>query len=234
MLPTDCLHMLTIDFETAKTPAREAFAFSIEQRSELLRRAGSDEIPLVLLSNERSFHLISTSQNHVPAFRPVLARVHERTHAIEGSRAVLVRVTRGSDAARQLLRHATPFSQLRTEAQQFLCDLRAAATLSSDCGAFSAELGALFRMTEHAAERVQSETRLGRPGSSEAELELEALAAERIVEEELLAWQSSHPTLRASVRPPLSERDIDLFSNEEPQSVTRLRVARVLTKLRTA
>jgi Glutamyl-tRNAGlu reductase, N-terminal domain len=234
MLTTDCLHLLTIDFDSAPSLVREAFAFSTEEQRQLLVTAGKDGIPLVLLCNARSFHMVSTSQNHVRAFRPALARVHERTHAIQGSRAVPVRVTRGSDAGRQFLRHATPFGQQESEAQEFLSDMHAAAILSTECAAFSAELSALFRMTEHAAERVRRETRLGRPGSHEAELELEALAAERIVEEELLAWQSSHPELRASVRPPISERDIDLFSAEEPQSVVRLRVARVLTKLRTA
>ena len=112
--------------------------------------------------------------------------------------------------------------------------MRAAASLSLACGAFGAELAALLRMIEHAAERIRLETRLGRLGSFEAEMELEALAAERIGEEELLAWQSSYPAVRASVRPPMSSQDIELFSSEEPQSVVRLRAARVLTKLRSA
>lgn len=231
MLPTDCLHLLTIDFSGVPL-VREAFAFSAEELRELLRAAGRSGVPLVLICNTRSFHMVSTSQNHVRAFRPALAQVHERTHAIEGSRAIPVHVTRGSDAARQLLRHAAPFLQSEPEARCFVEEMRAAAALSSECAAFSSELAALFRMTEHAAARVYNETRLGRPGSQEAEIELEALAAERIVEEELLAWQSSHPALRASVRPPLSERDLELFAAEEPQSVVRLRAARVLTKLR--
>ena len=88
-------------------------------------------------------------------------------------------------------------------------------------------------MTGHAAERVWDETRLGRPGSSEAELELESLVAERIVEEELVAWQSSYPALRSSRRP-VSDSDIDQFTGKERQSMVRIRVANVLTKLRTA
>jgi hypothetical protein len=234
MLPTDCLHLLTIDFETAPSLVRDALAFSGEEQRELLLSAGRDGIPLVLLCGAHTVHMVSTSQNHVRAFRPALARVHERTHIIEGSRAVPVRVTRGSDAARQFLRQATPFSQPEREARSFVTCMRAAAALSTECAAFSAELAALFRMTEHAADRVRSETRLGRPGSLEAELELEGWAAERIVEEELLAWQSAYPELRASVRPPLSERDIELFAAEEPQSVVRLRAARVLSRLGSA
>jgi hypothetical protein len=234
MLPSDSLHLLTIDLESASPLAREAFAFSAHEQRELLFAAGNDGIPLFLLVSARAVHMVSSSQNHVRAFRPALARLHERTHLVEGSRAVPVRVTRGGDAARQFLRHATPFAQPRAAAEQFVVDTRAAAALSVACGAFSAELAALLRMTEHAVERIRRETQLGRPGSSDAEMELEALAAERIGEEELLAWQSSYPAVRASVRPPMSSRDIELFSAEEPQSVVRLRTARVLTKLRSA
>jgi hypothetical protein len=231
MLPTDCLHLLTIDFASANTAAGLALAFTEDERRELLLAAGSRGIPLILLQSARSFHLISTSQNHVRAFRPALAQVHERTRAVEGARALPVNIARGCDAARQLLHHATPFSQQRAEAQQFVVDLRAAGSLASECGALSTELAALLRMAERTAGRVHDETRLGRPGAVEAEAELEALVAERIVEEGLLAWQSSDPTLRASLRPPISEHDIELFSAEEPHSVVRLKTARVLTKL---
>lgn len=233
MLPTDCLHVLTIDFERATAPVRGAFELSTDERRELLLGAGSSAIPLLLLGTSRSFQLVSTSQNHVRAFRPALSLVERRTGAIEGARAVPVRVTRGREAARQFLRQATPFSQLQAEAQRFVADMRAAASLSTECGAFSTELGALLSMTEHTAERIEDETRLGRPGSLPAERELEAVAAERIVEEELVSWQSSDPLRRPSA-PPLSERDIDWFPAQEPQSVVQLRVARVLTKLRTA
>jgi hypothetical protein len=234
MLPSDSLHLLTIDLASAAAHAREAFVFSTHEQRELLFGAGRDGIPLFFLVTPLALHMVSSSQNHVRAFRPALARLNERTHVVEGARSVPVRVSRGGDAARQFLRHATPFTQPRAEAERFVVDMGAAAALSVACGAFSVELAALLRMTEHAAERIQRETRLGRPGSSEAEMELEALAAERIGEEELLAWQSSYPTVRASVHPPISTRDIELFAAEEPQSVVRLRTARVLTKLRTA
>ena len=114
-----------------------------------------------------------------------------------------------------------------------MSELRAAAERSRSWGAFSTELASLIRMTEHAAARVWEETRLGRPGSSEAELELETLVAERIVEEELVAWQSSYPALRSSRRP-ISDADIDLYAGEERHSMVRLRAANVLSKLRSA
>jgi len=229
MLPSDCLHLLTIDLERAAGAVREAFEFSSDDRRELLLEAGSHGIPLLLLVTTRSFHLVSTYGNHVRAFRPALTRMRDRTHAAEAARAMPVRIAQGRGAARQFLQHATPLSHDRAAAQAFMTELRAAARIALDCGAFSLELGALCQMAEQTAERIEGETRLGTPSSSSAELELETLAAERIVEEELLAWQSSYPALRASL-PPLSMAELDLFPAEEPNSRPRLSGLRLLNK----
>jgi len=187
----------------------------------------------MVLRGASSLTLVSTSQSHVRAFRPLLARLRERTLGTDGWRGLPVRLASGSDAGRQLLEQAVPSTRFEPEIRAFVRSLRIAAELSATCGAFSTELGALVRMTEHAAERVWDETRLGRPGSSEAEIELESLAAERIVEEELVAWQSSYPALRSSRRP-VSDADIGPFDGEERHSMVRIRAASVLTKLRSA
>src|SRR5882724_2282878 len=231
MLPTDCLHSLTVDFENAPASLRKSFDFAREEQTDLLCLAGRDGMPLLLLATKAALHLVSTTQHHVRAFRPVLARIHERVRAAEGFRDVPVRTASGSDSARYLLRQAIPATRFEPEIRAFVRQLRAAAELSQACGALSSELSALIRMTEHAAERVWEETRLGRPGSSEAELELESLVAERIVEEELVAWQSSYPALRSSRRP-ISSPDILPFDGEERHSMVRLRAVSVLTKLR--
>jgi len=232
MVPSESLHLLTIDFAAASPVVREALNFSSEELKEMLCSAGACQIPLVLIQGEHCLQLVSTSRNHVRAFRPVLARVHERIVDRDGSRRVPVQISRGGDAARQILRRATPFSGRAQEARAFVQALREAGELARACDSLSAELAALFEMTVHAAERVEHETRLGRAGSVEAELELEGLDAERIVEEELLAWQSSYPAARSSLRPPISEHDIQVFSSEEATSVIRMKSARVLTKLR--
>jgi hypothetical protein len=231
MLPSDCLHLLTIDLETAAGAVRAAFEFSGDERRELLLEAGESGIPLLLLVTPRSFHLVSTYGNHVRAFRPALTRMRDRTHAAEAARAVPVRIAQGRGAARQFLHHATPLSRDRAAAQEFMTELREAASLALSCRAFSEELGALCQMAEQTAARIEAETRLRTPSSSRAELEVETLAAERIVEEELLAWQSSYPALRASL-PPVSMADLDLFPAEEPNSRLRLSGVKLLSKLR--
>jgi hypothetical protein len=232
MLPTDSLHCLTIDLEHATPVLGQGFELPADEIRDLLCLAGRDGLQLIVLCMPSALTLVSTSRHHVRAFRPVLARLRERIQDVDGWRTLPVRIASGCDAGRQLLRQAIPSSDFEPEIRNFVRTLRTAAELSSTCGAFSAELGALVRMTENAAARVGEETRLGRPGSSAAEAEVETLAAERIFEEELVAWQSSCPALR-SRRPP-AESDISQFTGEERESMIRIRVANVLTKLRTA
>ncbi|MEI9949272.1 MAG: hypothetical protein WDO74_09875 [Pseudomonadota bacterium] len=236
MLEADCLHCLTIDLAHAPEPVRTVFAQysrASDELRDLLCEAGRASVPLLVLSSQSSLTLVSTSQNHVRAFRPVLAVIREALLGMTGWRVLRVRIASGSDAGRQLLKQALPESCALPQIDVFVRNLRVAAELSRACGAFSSELGALVRMAEHAADRVWQETRLGRPGSSTAEIELESMVAERIVEEELVAWQSSYPALRSSRRP-VSDADIGPFEGEERQSMVRIRTASVLTKLRSA
>jgi hypothetical protein len=236
MPPSDCLHCLTIDFTHAPAPVRAVFVQLCEASDELRDlscEAGRAAAPLLLLFSPNSLSLVSTRQCHVRAFRPVLAVIREGLLGIAGWRALPVRLASGSDVARQLLKQGIPESPGVAQIQIFSRNLRAAAELSRVCGALSSELSALVRMAEHAANRVSEETRLGRPEASAAEIELESLVAERIVEEELVAWQSSYPALRSSRRP-VSDADIGPFDGEERHSMTRIRATSALTKLRTA
>jgi hypothetical protein len=204
-----------------------------DELRDLLCEAGGAFAPLLVLSAPRSLTLVSTSQNHIRAFRPVLALIREGLLGVAGWRSVAVRIASGSDAARELLKLALPGPCALPQPCDFERNLRAAAELSSACGAFSSELSALVRMAERTANRVWQETRLGRPGAGIAEIELETMDAQRIVEEELVAWQSSSPELRSSRRP-VSDADIGPFEGEERHSMLRIRPASVLTKLRTA
>jgi hypothetical protein len=236
MLPPDILHCLAIDL----TRAPEAVRAVLEQRlagsdelRDLLCDAGRAALPLLLLSSQTSLTLVSTRQHHVRAFRPVLAVIREALLGVAGWRTVPVRIASGSDVGRELSRVALAELRRARQVRHFTRHLRAATQLSSACGASSSELRALTRMAEQTASRLWDETRLGRPGSSAAELELETMNAERIVEEELVAWQSSSPALRSSRRP-VSDADIAGFGTEERHSLVRVRPASVLSRLRTA
>lgn len=236
MLPPDILHCLAIDLTHAPEAVRavlEHWAAGPDELRDLLCEAGRASLPLLLLSSQTSLTLVSTQQNHVRAFRPVLAMIREALLGVAGWRAVPVRLASGSEAGRELSRVALSELRRARHGQHFARNLRSAAELSSACGAISSELLALTRMAEHTVNRVWEETHLGRPGSSAAEVELETLNAERIVEEELVAWQASAPALRSS-RCPVSDADIGGFGDEERRSLVRVRPASALNKLRTA
>ncbi len=230
MPSSDCLHSLTVDFEFAPTLVRPAFEFRPNELVHIARRAGLDGVPLLFLCTPTLLHMVSTSKNHVVAFRPVLARVHARARGADGWRALPVRIASGADSARELLKQAIPSTRFGPDVRQFVAALRAAAALSRSAGAFSAELEALLRMTEQTASRIWDETRLGRISPDDADRELETLVAERIVEEELVAWQSSYPALRSSRRP-VPAAEIGPFESEERRSFIRLRPGSVLSKL---
>lgn len=236
MLLPDCLYFLTIDFEHAPDTVRavlEQPSGGSDELRDLLCEAGRTSLPLLVFSSQTSLTLVSTRHNHVRAFRPVLAVIREGLLGVAGWRTLPVRIASGSDAGRELLRLALSELRAAQQIQHFARTLRTATAMSSACGAISSELSALARMAEHTANRVWEETRLGRPGSSAAEIELETMDAERIIEEELVAWQSSSPALR-STRHPVSDADIAGFGGEERHSVVRVRPASVLSKLRTA
>jgi len=236
MFSPDCLHCLTIDFAHAPEPVCAVLAQHSrlpDELRDLLCEAGRASAALLLVSSQTSLTLISTRQHHVRAFRPSLALIREALLGIAGWRTVPVRVASGSDVGRELLKVGLSELCSLRHMLGFRHDLRAAAENSRACGSLSSELSALVRMAEHTAARVWEETRLGRAGFNHAELELETMHAERIVEEELVAWQSSAPALRSSRRP-VSDADIGLFGSEERHSIVRVRPAAVLTKLRTA
>ena len=231
MPQADCLRCLTIDLSHAPEPVRAVFARPADELRDLLCEAGRASLSLLVISTRTALTLVSTSQSHVRAFRPVLAQVREALLGMTGWRALSVRSASGSDAGRQLLEQGFSESRTLLPIDDFVRNLRAAAEMSSACGAFSSELSALVRMAEHAANRVWEETRWGQPGSS-AELELETMVIERIFEEELVAWQSFSPELRSSRRP-VSEVDIGPFESADRHSLVRIRTS-ALSKQRTA
>jgi len=231
MSQVDRLHLLSANFADAPAAIRAAFAFSQDQQTDLLCRAAESDLPLVLIVGESSLDMFSTNQSHVRAFRPVLASLHERMAGLDGVSGVPVHVSRGADAARYLVHRAVPLFGVEADANEFARKAHLAAALAKACGSFDGELAELFRLVTRTIDRVRNETRISYSDVTSAELEIETFDAERIIEEELLAWQSSQPTLRASLPPPLSVTDFNPFSSDEPQSVVRLRNARVLTRL---
>src|SRR5947209_8760823 len=115
MLPSDCLHCLTVDFAHAPAGVRAAIALQADEIRDLLCHAGRQGATLLMVQSGNSLTLVSTRDRHVRAFRPVLAIIREHLLGLDGWRALPVKVSTGSDAARQLLRHAVPSSRFEPE-----------------------------------------------------------------------------------------------------------------------
>ena len=81
----------------------------------------------------------------------------------------------------------------------------------------------LFQLATTTADRSKAETELAAPHSTRASRQIEALSAERIMEEELTAFRAAAANdedVRAQHNRPASN-----FPRSEPSSVVRMRVA---------
>ncbi|HEY2407443.1 MAG TPA: hypothetical protein VGI10_15640 [Polyangiaceae bacterium] len=221
--------LLQIDAAHAADGVRAAVAFDAVALAQLLGAARAAGVPLAIVSSQHSLTLFSTDGGHLRAFAPVLARLRERAQRVAGLGALRVRALRGSDVARWAVREACGFESRGPS--DFLSAWRDAAAEAARAGTLSAELSELIELAQRARDRVHLETRFAGEHASADAVELELLAAERIVEEEIVEWQFSAPELRAaSVRVPA----LSGFPSEEAESAVRLRSARVLDKLRVA
>jgi hypothetical protein len=102
-------------------------------------------------------------------------------------------------------------------------------------GTLSDPLRELFQLASSTADRSQAETELSAPYSTRASRQIEALSAERIMEEELTAFRvaavndeaarSSVPAPRHSLPAPGELSNLPPYTSNEPGSCVRMRVA---------
>jgi glutamyl-tRNA reductase len=101
-------------------------------------------------------------------------------------------------------------------------------------GTLSPALRDLFQLASSTADRSEAETELSAPYSTRASRQIEALSAERIMEEELTAFRvaandeaarSSVPAPRTSQPAPAERSSLPPYSSSELGSCMRLRIA---------
>lgn len=189
MARNDSLHLLSIDSTTAGADARRALDLSSDALIECSVQAARDGAPLAIVSSAASLDLYSTAADHRAAFRPLLQKLWSIGLPCSASfRSVRARELRGLDAARHLLRQAAGLPGCEP-GDQALPAIDAAYLRARSAGTLSPELEGLFRLALGTAARSLTETELSAPTSTRASRELEALGAERIVEEELVAFR---------------------------------------------
>ena len=130
----------------------------------------------------------------------------------------------GADAARHLFTHAAQLGAAGTTHPA--SSIYRAAALSAASTALGPTLASLFRAAANVGRRVRHETSLDDSNASPALREVESLAAERIVEEELATWQAQEAEIQRATgdSPAAIVPHVPPFDKNEPISQVRLRV----------
>jgi hypothetical protein len=252
--PSDeTVHLLIIDLPQMPSAGREAFAFPREEQLAWLARAAQRGTSLVALLTDRSIELYSTESDRTQAFRAVLESLAARMKSVPVLAKARTVTKSGSLAARHLLRRAGGLGSEVLGDSRFVTQLHAATALSTFSNALGPNLGSLFRAATTVGRRVRQETAMGDPNATLALREVEQLSAERIMEEELAAWQTQEAEItrvveRAEIHEAIAEANFQAAEacvpeeqsgirrvlvdhaafGDEPGSVVRVREARPL------
>jgi hypothetical protein len=184
--PTDSaagnvVHVLSVHWAGA--------TFTREAHLGWIVRAAEQRLSLVVVVSDGRLELYSTARDRSRAFRPVLEALRARVNAEPSLGEARVVEKGGTDAACHLLRRAAGLGTDAAADKHFAMQLHAATAMASVASSLGPSLTSLFRAAANTSRRVRQETALGQAMTS-ALREVELLAAERIAEEELLAWQS--------------------------------------------
>ena len=204
-----------------------------------LKRAKAAGAPLAIVSGPQHVDLYSSEAGRRAAFKPLLESLWalSRHLHLEGFDRIKTREAYGHAAVRHLLRQAAGLESTEHGLSYTAC-IDAACEQAQRFGTLSDGLIELFQVAGSTAQRSGTETEISAPFSTRASRQLEALSAERIVEEELLAFQvasaatatsandaSARATLPSGPRRSLRPGDLSLYTANEPSSCVRMRVS---------
>jgi len=233
-LDTDSLHLLSIDLGSAPSSLRAMLELGREDVAHWLKRARAAGVPLAIVSSPSSVDLYSTEAGRRTAFKPLLESLWSLGHGLEGFERVRTIEGTGHAVVRHLLRQAAGLESTENGISYAEC-IEDACDSATEHGTLSEALSALFQLASATADRSQVETELAAPHSTRASRQVEALSAERILEEELTAFRMaaandvrSGAALSESKPPVAAGRPSGLlpaYSPNEPGSSVRLRVA---------
>jgi hypothetical protein len=228
------LHLLSIDFGSAPSSLRAVLELSADDVEHWIRRARMAGVPLVVVCGPESIDLYSSEAGHHAAFRPLLQSLWALGRHLEGFDRVRTREAFGHAVVRHLLRQAAGLESTEHGVSYSRCIAKAHAQ-ATRFGTLSVALGELFELASDTAQRSETETELSSVTSTRASRQLEALGAERIMEEQLVAFQAASERAErasappvASTRPPVTSTRPPLASTLPPFASTRPPVASTL------
>ncbi len=227
----DSLHLLSIDLGSAPSSLRAVLELSSQDVQHWLKRAYDAGVPLAIVSSPTSVDFYSTEAGRRAAFKPLLESLWALGRNLEGFERVRTVEGTGDAAMHHLLRQAAGLESTEHGESYAQC-ITEAWERAQQHGTLSDALRELFHVASVTAGRSQAETELAAPHSTRASRQVEALEAERIVEEELVAFRvaAANDVRSSSSVPSAPARHnsclIPAYNADEPGSAARLRVAR--------
>lgn len=234
MATSESLHLLSIDLGSAPSSMRTVLELGRDDVDHWLKRARAAGVPLAIVCGPDRVDLYSTEAGRRAAFKPLLESLWALGRNHEGIESIRTREACGHAVVRHMLRQAAGLESTEHGLSYSGCIAEACARAVRH-GTLSGALRDLFQLASSTADRSEAETELSAPYSTRASRQIEALSAERIMEEELMAFQiaaandevarSSVPAPRTSQAPSDGSGSLPLYSANEPGSCVRMRVA---------
>jgi hypothetical protein len=231
---SDSFHLLSIDLHSAPSSLRAVLELGRDDVEHWLNRARAAGAPLAIVCGPDSVDLYSSEAGRRAAFKPLLESLWALGRNVDGFEHVRTREANGHAVVRHLLRQAAGLESTEHGLSYTGC-IAKACEQADRYGTLSHALRELFQLASSTADRSQAETELSAPYSTRASRQIEALGAERILEEELTAFRvaasdqaarSSVPAPRTSVPAPgAASNSLPPYTANEPGSCMRLRVA---------
>ncbi len=219
------LHLLSIDLHSAPNSMRAVLELGPTDVEHWLERARAAGAPLAIVCGPDSVDLYSSEAGRRAAFKPLLESLWSLGRNLTGFERIRTREAAGYAAVRHMLRQAAGLESTE-HGLSYVNAISAACAQASAFGTLSNELTELFGLARSTADRSESETELSAPHSTPASRQIEALSAERILEEQLVSFQlaaANDQPARSSAPPPRAS--LPPYTAEEPGSCVRLRVA---------
>lgn len=225
------LHLLSIDLASAPGSLRAVLELGPEDVTHWLAQAAAAGVPLAIVCGPSRIDMYSTEGGRRAAFKPLLESLGSLGRNLEGFERVRTTESNGQAVMRHLLRQATGLESTEHGLSYAGCIAQASQQAALH-GTLDAVLRELFQLATTTAHRSHAETELQAPHSTRASRQIEALGAERILEEELMAFRlaaEDDEDLRENGKPslpppPRYSSMLPAFGASEPGSVTRLRV----------
>jgi hypothetical protein len=230
---TNSLHLLSIDLGSAPSSLRAVLELGHGDVAHWLERAKAAGAPLAIVCGPDCVDLYSTEAGRRAAFKPLLESLWALGRNLEGFERVRTREAYGHSVVRHMLRQAAGLESTEHGLSYSGC-IAQASLQAAEHGTMNDVLRELFQLASTTAVRSAIETELSAPYSTRASRQIEALGAERIMEEELAAFQvaandqaarSSLPPAQSTPAPSDRASTLPMYTANEPSSCTRLRVA---------